>query len=565
MKQGDQDLRSRSVLAAVSVGSKRWIRTSVVLPALALLSFGCAYRGWTIQRIGHEDAFFLSLEAIKLSADYRRSDGWQGNEWLEAARILGLLLYFIAIFKAFGIILRTQIYELVTQVARRDMVFVGDLPALGAISVTVAEYGRRSLWLGGSISPLPPRVRSIARQWEGKMFAQFRLKRAKACVVAFQDDIRAIDATLQISCSTSCPVIIVPSGSDTADAVKSLRINNKVRVVPISQPIVRALHERHPPFLAPLATGQSALSVLIIGRGGMAEAVATDILLSSLTTFLRPPQITFVAHGASIMAAEYAMRFPELSSTATLRFENATDDYDGRAVVSELPDMLLPVTNAYVCLTDDRKSLAAAAALDQIATGRNWPLKTIFVHQRTGGSVWRVGDRAERTVNRLVPFGASDDLARGLGLIDPEHDMEARRLHSVYQRLGGSKVAQVDWENLPEDLRDANRRQAAHLPAKLASAGVKLDGWLERRTENSVALPLPRFPDLDENPSLLDSLARLEHERWMADRRLNGWQYAKTRDDDRRHHPDLVPYDQLSQRSKNYDVAVVRALASSQC
>jgi hypothetical protein len=60
----------------------------------------------------------------------------------------------------------------------------------------------------------------------------------------------------------------------------------------------------------------------------------------------------------------------------------------------------------------------------------------------------------------------------------------------------------------------------------------------------------------------LDELAACEHYRWMASRILDGWQYAPVRDNDRKHHPDILPYDQLSETIREKDRACVRALAT---
>ncbi len=54
-------------------------------------------------------------------------------------------------------------------------------------------------------------------------------------------------------------------------------------------------------------------------------------------------------------------------------------------------------------------------------------------------------------------------------------------------------------------------------------------------------------------------LARMEHERWAAPLWMAGWKPGP-RDDTRRIHPNLVPYDELDQGTKNYDIEQVRAV-----
>ncbi len=70
--------------------------------------------------------------------------------------------------------------------------------------------------------------------------------------------------------------------------------------------------------------------------------------------------------------------------------------------------------------------------------------------------------------------------------------------------------------------------------------------------------PIPiDVSDIDLPPELAelaDVLARNVHDTW-ADRRIQeGWQFGPHRDDDKKEHPGLVPYEQLSDSEKAYDV-----------
>jgi RyR domain len=67
-------------------------------------------------------------------------------------------------------------------------------------------------------------------------------------------------------------------------------------------------------------------------------------------------------------------------------------------------------------------------------------------------------------------------------------------------------------------------------------------------------------PDLEE---LVEKLARNNHDHWAQKRIDEGWRYGAARNDDRKEHPDLVPYEQLTEPEKEYDrKTVVEALKS---
>jgi hypothetical protein len=52
---------------------------------------------------------------------------------------------------------------------------------------------------------------------------------------------------------------------------------------------------------------------------------------------------------------------------------------------------------------------------------------------------------------------------------------------------------------------------------------------------------------------LTELLAKNTHEIWAAARISDGWTYGATRDDARKLHPCLVPYEELPESEKEYD------------
>ena len=57
----------------------------------------------------------------------------------------------------------------------------------------------------------------------------------------------------------------------------------------------------------------------------------------------------------------------------------------------------------------------------------------------------------------------------------------------------------------------------------------------------------------EELYALAEEIAKNVHEVWAEGRIKDGWTYGKRRDDSKKHHPCLVPYEQLTETEKDFD------------
>lgn len=71
-----------------------------------------------------------------------------------------------------------------------------------------------------------------------------------------------------------------------------------------------------------------------------------------------------------------------------------------------------------------------------------------------------------------------------------------------------------------------------YIPQPIDTTGIKLPKELE---------------------NLAEEMARNVHEVWSAGRMADGWTYGEVRDDVRKTHPCLVPYEELPEPEKEYD------------
>jgi hypothetical protein len=125
------------------------------------------------------------------------------------------------------------------------------------------------------------------------------------------------------------------------------------------------------------------------------------------------------------------------------------------------------------------------------------------------------------------------------GLNSPEFgdltlEKSAKENHETY--LAGLEPTErknaPSWENLGEAFKDSNRWAVLH-----------------RQAKQSVWKHAEKFT----KPALVEMLACSEHQRWMAEKIMAGWRSGATRDNTRKIHPDILPYDRLSEEVKEKD------------
>lgn len=133
----------------------------------------------------------------------------------------------------------------------------------------------------------------------------------------------------------------------------------------------------------------------------------------------------------------------------------------------------------------------------------------------------------------------------------------ARAFHDNYvaERRREGETAETNsalrpYDDLEVGDQNANRDAARAVPRKLALIGYELVSAEPGDTASPIELS-------DEQ---VEILAEAEHTRWAWQKRLAGWIHGDVKDSDAKTHPDLVPYAELSEASKDRDREQVRLL-----
>jgi hypothetical protein len=141
---------------------------------------------------------------------------------------------------------------------------------------------------------------------------------------------------------------------------------------------------------------------------------------------------------------------------------------------------------------------------------------------------------------------------------DSTRERLARATHEDYLRSQlaegrrlGDRRSLVPWDELPPDLQESNRDQVDHTAVKLDRLGCAI---VPAATHGA------RDSGVEFSPREVELLAEAEHERWVSERTAAGWTQARTEDGERRTHPSIVSWHQLSDAEKEKDRQAVRDL-----
>ena len=315
----------------------------------------------------------------------------------------------------------------------------------------------------------------------------------------------------------------------------------------------------HPPFLSDRNNPPHA-HILVLGGGKMGEtliACSARAWKDSYGTASRL-QVTLIDRNAGARREQVLLRYPAIShyceiypldmdatSSAFLRGEFLADREGNN-----------PITAAYVCFADDSLGLSAALALHQLLPKDRIPIVVRAAHDRGVATLLenlRNNDGEFRNLH-IFPLIRSG-FTTGF-LLSTLQETIARAIHHHYLLLGehaGFTVAAspslVPWDSLPEHLKKSNREQADDILHKL----------------DTIQCKIYHKPDWDEQlftfaSDEIEQLARMEHERWVRERKADGWVYGAERNDDAKAHPSLVPWDELSEPEREKDRNPIRTL-----
>jgi hypothetical protein len=246
-------------------------------------------------------------------------------------------------------------------------------------------------------------------------------------------------------------------------------------------------------------------------------------------------RVTVVDKAATEILSRLGHRLPRLRDICEFTAHDTGDLVDLVASTVPLPDLI----RTYICDADESRALRAAFAATRLWRGPNSVVVRLDTFAAYGADFADDSTSAlDHVSSSVLPFGVLD-VAADLDLL-AESPVERVAWARYVQRSAESEHPARDWAQLPHETRRALRATEADIVWSLYQTGC-------------IVIPAEAAdrPAVEFSVAEVEQLAKAEHERWVSERRTEGWIFGSTRDLELRTHPDLVLWEELPERRRD--------------
>jgi len=331
----------------------------------------------------------------------------------------------------------------------------------------------------------------------------------------------------------------------------------KAEVFSLSQITARALVTRMAPADLALLRQQERVHIGLIGFGSLGLAIAEELILRCYTQHFGELKLSVFDKNPDQAENQLKSERFGLANLEIIQFF-AMDGLqcgqaDGLKPLCEAENHV-PFTAVIVATGDDARNTAIGMRLRQGQRERLCIKAPIFVHQDARSAVR--GALFEDLTGGLTVFGGRMSADAGHG-IEVFRESLAEALHEMWlQKSSVEEKKNSTWSKLTFAQRRSSYRAALSAIELLRSCGLTPD------TGSGIAgmrVPHVLVKSLLNDPELVDKLVRNEHTRWMVEKISDGYVKPEKnlRDDEKKLHPLLIPFDELSKEDQQKDRDIV--------
>jgi len=290
-------------------------------------------------------------------------------------------------------------------------------------------------------------------------------------------------------------------------------------------------------------------SITIFGFSPLAKSLVLHVARTGHYANDRKTVIRIVDEQAARQTAALSLSAPALGQLVNIQPHDCPIDGLSTTYLQEI--IASPPDVMYICAESDIQALTLTRRLATLSGYKDIPLVVTLLQTDALTELLYEDKPAQNNTVQLFPLlDKTSDLRQ---IIGEQLDEVAKIIHELYREdrfkqgeTVETNASLVPWENLPEGIKDSNRGQADHLPVKLRVIGLTLEDALNAADTWQFTAEQIRV------------LAEMEHRRWMADKRLDGWQpTAGKKDSKRKLSPLLVDFDDLPEAEKHKDEQAV--------
>jgi hypothetical protein len=308
----------------------------------------------------------------------------------------------------------------------------------------------------------------------------------------------------------------------------------------------------------------SQVHLLLIGFGDLGECIFLKAAQMCHYTHTRSVMITILNTDSNVKEKSFIYNFPGLERLK--EFYSTSKTFDYRFIDINLDDLQSvevkilelnqknQVSAVILCQEDENENLRVGLELMNILKRNELPIRfhlPFAIYLDENEDILKFpSDYTLKPYGLLVNTCTKEVIAQGF------LDKIAKAIHKDYYENEIKKGKTLEnnpnlkpWEKIDGKTKGSNRKQADHLLIKLRALKIKVEPFNKKTSSE--------FQFTDEEVNIL---AEMEHNRWCADRFIEGWITSDKKDYNKKEHPALIPYKNLPDETVQINYEIIRRI-----